>query len=149
MTLKNTGKVRQEVVLQSQEVYIKDFSKIKIQSRVRGWCRKICLSPTVIHYRPFQGGGSVVVLRCLFLMSVLRWRLTLCVFILFFSSVCVAEWLPFGKELLTRLTICSLCILNMCNVSSFPFWFGGLDLGSDCFSCVLLLVHGSGIKPIF
>ena len=27
-----------------------------------------------------------------------------------FFSVCVAEWLPFGKELLTRLTICSLCI---------------------------------------
>ena len=25
-----------------------------------------------------------------------------------FSSVCVAEWPPFGKELLTRLIICSL-----------------------------------------
>ena len=33
-------------------------------------------------------------------------------FILFlFSSVCVAEWSPLGKELLTRLIICSLCIV--------------------------------------
>ena len=29
------------------------------------------------------------------------------------SSVWVAEWPPFGKELLTRLTVCSLCILNI------------------------------------
>ena len=28
-----------------------------------------------------------------------------------FSSVWVAGWPPFGKELLTQLTICSLCIL--------------------------------------
>ena len=27
-----------------------------------------------------------------------------------FSSVCIFEWPPFWKELLTRLTICSLCI---------------------------------------
>ena len=32
------------------------------------------------------------------------------------SSVYVAEWPPFGKELLTRLTICSLCILNICGI---------------------------------
>ena len=37
-----------------------------------------------------------------------------------FSSVWVAEWPPFGKKLLTRLTICSLCILTICNVSYFP-----------------------------
>ena len=47
------------------------------------------------------------------------------------SSVWVAEWPPFGKYLLTRLTICSLCILTICNFSYFPFWFWGLDLGSD------------------
>ena len=29
----------------------------------------------------------------------------------------------FGKELLTRLTICALCILTICNLSYFPFWF--------------------------
>ena len=51
-----------------------------------------------------------------------------------FSSVCVAEWPPFLKELLTRLTICSHFILTFCTFSSFPFWFLGLDLGSNCFS---------------
>ena len=52
----------------------------------------------------------------------------------YFSSACVAEWAPFGKELLTLLTICSHCILTICNFSYFPFWFCGLDLGSDCIS---------------
>ena len=41
----------------------------------------------------------------------------------YFSSVWVAEWPPFGKELLTRLTIYSLCSLTICNFSYFPFWF--------------------------
>ena len=41
------------------------------------------------------------------------------------SSVWIAEWPPFGKWLLTRLTICSLCILSICNYSYFPFWFEG------------------------
>ena len=45
-----------------------------------------------------------------------------CVHIIF-SSVWVAEWPPFGKKLLTRLTICSLCIFTICNLSYFPFWF--------------------------
>ena len=36
-----------------------------------------------------------------------------CVHIIF-SSVSVAEWPPFGKWLLTRLIICSLCILTIC-----------------------------------
>ena len=42
-----------------------------------------------------------------------------------FSSAWAAEWSPFGKELSTRLTICSLCILTVCNFSYFPFWFEG------------------------
>ena len=42
-------------------------------------------------------------------------------------SVWVAEWPPFGKELSTRLAICSLCILTICNFSYFPFWFRGRD----------------------
>ena len=33
-----------------------------------------------------------------------------------FSSVWVAEWPPFGKELPARLAICSLCILSICNI---------------------------------
>ena len=37
--------------------------------------------------------------------------------------VLVAEWLYFGKELFPRLTICSLCILTLCNFSYFLFWF--------------------------
>ena len=32
-----------------------------------------------------------------------------------FSSDWAAEWPPFGKELLTRLIICYLCILTICN----------------------------------
>ena len=39
------------------------------------------------------------------------------------SLVWVIDWPPFGKELLTRLTICSLCILTIFNFSYFPFWF--------------------------
>ena len=62
----------------------------------------------------------------------MTFRLT-CVHIIF-SSVWVAEWPPFGKELLTRLAICSLCILTICNFSYSPFWDIGLDLASDCFS---------------
>ena len=42
-----------------------------------------------------------------------------------FSSVLVAEWPYFKKELLPLLTICSLCILTLCNFSFFPFWFKG------------------------
>ena len=33
--------------------------------------------------------------------------------------ISVAEWLPFGKELFTRLTIGSLCILTICIFSFF------------------------------
>ena len=40
-----------------------------------------------------------------------------------FSSGWVAEWQPFGRGLLTRLTICSLCILAICYFSYFPFRF--------------------------
>ena len=46
----------------------------------------------------------------------------MCVHIIF-SLVWVAEWQPFGKELLTRLTICSCCIFTNCNSSYIPFWF--------------------------
>ena len=58
----------------------------------------------------------------------------LCVYIIF-GSVCAAGWPYFGKKLLTRLTIYSVCILPICNFSYFTFWFCGLDLASVCFSC--------------
>ena len=73
-----------------------------------------------------------MVLCCLFLVSSVTFHL-MCVHIIF-SSISVAEWQPFGKKLLTRLTIFSLCILTICNIRYFQFWFLGLDLGSDCFS---------------
>ena len=37
-----------------------------------------------------------------------------------FSSVWVADRPPFGKKLPTRLTICSHCILSICNIYLFP-----------------------------
>ena len=40
-----------------------------------------------------------------------------------FSLVWVAECPSFRKELLTRLIICSICILNICHFRYFPFWF--------------------------
>ena len=46
----------------------------------------------------------------------------MCVRIIF-SSVSVAEWPPFGKQLLTLLTILSFCILTIYNISYFPFLF--------------------------
>ena len=39
------------------------------------------------------------------------------------SSVYVAEWPSFGKELPARLTLCSLCIMSICNFKYLPFWF--------------------------
>ena len=42
-----------------------------------------------------------------------------------FSQVKVAKWPPFGRELLIRFTVCSLCILAYCSFSYFPLWFEG------------------------
>ena len=46
------------------------------------------------------------------------------------SSVQVAVWSPFGKELLTRLTICFLCVFLFYIYIFFFFWFW--FLGSCC-----------------
>ena len=68
---------------------------------------------------------------CLFLVS-------LRVFI-YFSLASVAELPPFGKKLLTRLTMFSLFILlTICNIRYFRFRCRGLALGSDCFSSLSL-----------
>ena len=45
-----------------------------------------------------------------------------CVHVIF-SSVSVAEWPPFGKWLITRLVMCSCCVLAICGVGYFPFWY--------------------------
>ena len=76
----------------------------------------------------FQGGRIVVVLCCLFLVGFGNVSPNVCSY--YFSSVWVAVWPPFGKELLKRLTICSVCISTICYSSKFPFW----SLGSDCSS---------------
>ena len=38
-----------------------------------------------------------------------------------FRSVWVVAWPPFGKELISWLTICSLCTVTICNYSFVPF----------------------------
>ena len=43
------------------------------------------------------------------------------------------KWPHFGKELLTRFTICSFCILTIYKLSYFPFLVQVRDLGSDMF----------------
>ena len=43
----------------------------------------------------------------------------------YLSLVWIADWPSFGKELLTRLTICSLCILTICNFVIPHFGFEG------------------------
>ena len=69
-----------------------------------------------------------------------------------FSSVYVAEVVPFGKELLTRLTICCLYILTICNSCYFLFWFWGRDLGSDrtvpghCLLVTYILINKNRLK---
>ena len=64
------------------------------------------------------------IICCLHLMN-------MCVRIML-STVLVAEWPPFGKELLTRLTVCFLYTLPICNVTYFQFWFRGQAVGSHC-----------------
>ena len=89
-----------------------------------GWACKIDLSPPVIHYWPFQGGSSVVVLCCLFLVSEFLWCFTLCMFLLFLVRFGLLSGHLLG-------TSCSLgwpyvlCILIICNLSCFQLWFEG------------------------
>ena len=62
-----------------------------------------------------------MVLYNLVFVSEFRCHFTLFYVYIIFISVWVAEWLTFGKELLTQLTICSLCILTIFDFSYFPF----------------------------
>ena len=68
-----------------------------------------------------------------------------CVHIIFIS-VWVAKWQRFGKELLARLTICSLCILTICNFSYFPFegWICVL-IASVPGLCILVFINPSNL----
>ena len=41
------------------------------------------------------------------------------------NSIKITEWPPLLKELPTRLSVCSPCIMSICNFNYFPFWFDG------------------------
>ena len=81
--------------------------------------------PPVIHSINTDHSKAVVLLwfsfAC-FSVTVLVTFHLMCDYIIF-SLVWVAEWPPFGKELLTWVTTCALCILTLCNFSYFPFLF--------------------------
>ena len=77
----------------------------------------------IINTRPFQGGSFVMILCCLFFGVRVSVTFHLMCFHIIFSSVWVAEWPFFGKKLLTRLTICSLCILTIFNFNYLTFGF--------------------------
>ena len=67
------------------------------------------LRPQVIHYVPRRKSRFC----CVSLLPVFLVRVSMTFHIMsvhiIFNSVWVADWLPYGKELLTRLTIRSLC----------------------------------------
>ena len=54
------------------------------------------IQPTIVFHTYILIGAIVSVMFCLMFVYII------------FSSVVIAEWPPFRKELLTRLTICSL-----------------------------------------
>ena len=52
---------------------------------------------------------------------------------------------------MTRLTICSLCILTICDISYFPFWFWGLIwvlTASVPGLCILLTFKMTNIQTV-
>ena len=112
---------------------------IPLQKLTASWVRKIDLRPPLIRYLQFQCGSSVVVLCCMF-WSKRFGDVSPYVCSYHFSSVWVAEWSPLGKELPTRLMICSLYILNICNFSYFPSEFGFCFLQFLVIVYVLLLI---------
>ena len=67
---------------------------------------------------------------CYTLLLVLCQFMVLCVLIVLGSAKEV-EWPPFGEELLSRLSVFALCIMYICNLSYFPFWYRGHNFVSD------------------
>ena len=68
------------------------------------------------HYHIYS---RLLFVSCFGVRVSVTFHLIMCVNIIF-NSVWVAMWPPFGKELLTRLTICSLCNLTICYFSYSP-----------------------------
>ena len=53
----------------------------------------------------------------------------LCIYVqTMLALVKLAEWPPFGKQLLPQFIICPLCILSIGCFCFFPFWLRGQDL---------------------
>ena len=81
---------------------------------------------------------SKAVVLLLFYVAYFSLRVSLTFHLLFVHVTLVRfrllSGLSFGKGLITRLTICSLCVLNIFYFSCFPFWLRGQNLGSDCSS---------------
>ena len=71
----------------------------------------------------FQCGSSGVVLCCLFLEVRVSVTFRLTSNRIVFCSVWDAVRAPLGEKLLTRLTICSLRVFIICDLSYFLFWF--------------------------
>ena len=95
-----------------------------------GWARKTNLSPPVIHYWPFQGGGSDVVSVSCFGVRV-RWCFTLCLFIILLvqfgllSGHLLGKSCPLGQQFVL-IVFCLFVIFIY-----FPFWFKERNLPFD------------------
>ena len=105
--------------------------------------------PKVIYCCPFQGGSSVVALFYLFWCQ-FRYVCT----DYFQFGLAIAEWPPFGKDLLTRLTICSLCIrvlvmfininFSSVRVANMPPFGKELSIQlAICSPCILTICYSS------
>ena len=60
------------------------------------------------------------------------------------------EWPPFGKELLTWLTVCSLCfIMYICNFSLFTVWVLLAPVPDHCFHFTLFELRHEKLYQLF
>ena len=64
------------------------------------------------------GGSDVVSVACFCVRASVIFHFMFVHYTL--SSVWVAEWPHFGKQLPARLAICSHCLLSICNIYLFP-----------------------------
>ena len=74
----------------------------------------------------------------------------MCVHIIL-SSVRVARWPSFGKELLTRLTVCSLCFMYFCMFCYFLFGFEDMiwvQIAPSTWSLLVVILLGLCIYTV-
>ena len=88
------------------------------------WPVKHIKASPVNRYSPFQAGGAdVIFTQVSVLVSELRCCFALFLFIILFVLFGLLSVQPFGKQLLTRLAICSHYLLSIC-IFSFISHFG-------------------------